>query len=458
MRIHIESGGIDSAAEACRTANQIIALLCESLAGKLAGFAGMAGDDATSVEFASTYDDSARDALRTMAELTDAFVGVGRVLVATAANHRDAEAASAAVSMYTGTHLHEDDYVRVSPAVPPSCLGHSSPSLGTIDAFILDHVEGFVWPGADVELLLDAGTAWRRSGTSVANLDEHCAIAVRLLEDQVSPEVPLALRAFTELREVIRDTADALTELGSACEEYADAVRATHERTLALLAEIGQMIVEGLVMSAIIGGITGGLGAGAAGTAALARIAAQAPRFHALLTTLRIAGTAAATRVRAAREALTLARTRATKFSRVARNERGEVRLPGGWSGPRKSGWLRDHDVPPGHTIDKHVGKTVDDLIEQCVKDNKRVASSFATEADAERFVDKVLSAHTNEIREWLSSGTRRALPLEAEFGQATGTTVTKAGDVSSATGVRVVLIPTDGTRDGWQLLTAFPN
>lgn len=458
MRIHIESGGIDSAAEACRTANQISALLCESLAGKLAGLAGMAGDDATSVEFASTYDDSARDALRTMAELTDAFVGVGRVLVATAANHRDAEAASAAVSMYTGTHLHEDDYVRVSPAVPPSCLGHSSPSLGTIDAFILDHVEGFVWPGADVEMLLDAGTAWRRAGTSVANLDEHCAIAVRLLEGQISPEVPLALSAFAELREVIRDTADALTELGSACEEYADAVRATHERTLALLAEIGQMIVEGLVMSAIIGGITGGLGAGAAGTAALARIAAQTPRFHALLATLRIAGTATATRVRAAREALTLARTRATKFARVARNERGEVRLPGGAIGPRQSGWLRDHNVPPGHTIDKHVGKSVDDLQDRIIRDGRARASSFADELSAESLINDALNRRATDIRTWLASGSKEKLVIDVEMGRVTGSTALADGSVLKSTAIRVVLIPKSSMDEGWQLLTAFPN
>ena len=123
--------------------------------------------------------------------------------------------------------------------------------------------------------------------------------------------------------------------MGTACEEYADAVRATHDRTRALLAEIGQMVVEGVAISAIVGGITGGLGAGAAGSAALARISAQAPRFHALLVGLRATGTATAGRLRTAREGLGVVRTRVEKFARVpVRNERGSMRVPGGGVGP----------------------------------------------------------------------------------------------------------------------------
>lgn len=336
MRIAVETGGFTSAADACRTGNQISALLCESLAGKLGGYAGMAGDDASSAEFATSYDDGAREALDTLAELTHAFIGLGRLLTASGVNHDGAEAASAAVSSYSGGSLDEDDYVRVSPAPPPSCLGANPVPLGTVEAFIVDHVEGFVWPGADVDLLLDAGTAWRRAGAAVADLDAYCEIASGFLEHQVSPEVPLALAALSELRSLIGDTADALIAVGTACEEYADAVRATHERTRALLTEIAQMVVEGAVISAVIGGITGGLGMGAAGSAALARISAQSPRFHALLTGLRATGTATAGRLRTARVGLGVVRTRVERFARVrVRDERGSMKLPGGWGGAR---------------------------------------------------------------------------------------------------------------------------
>ncbi len=348
MRIAVETGGFTSAGDACRTGNQISALLCESLAGKLGGYAAMAGDDATSADFATSYDDGARQALDTLTELTHAFIGFGRLLTATAANHRDAEAASAAVSAYNGGSLDEDDYVRVSPASPPSSLGANPVALGPVETFILDHVEGFVWPGADVDLLLDAATTWRRAGAAVADLDAHCDIAASFLEHQVSPEIPLALSALTELKSLVGDTADALVAVGTACEEYAAAVRDTHERTRALLTEIGTMVVEGVAISAIVGGITGGLGAGAAGSAALARISAQAPRFHALLLSLRASGAAAATRVRTAREGLGVVRTRVERFARVrVRDERGEMKLPGGWGGAREPGWLKAHEGGP---------------------------------------------------------------------------------------------------------------
>lgn len=459
MRIAVETGGFTSAADACRTGNQISALLCESLAGKLGGYAGMAGDDATSADFAASYDAGGRQALDTLTELTHAFIGLGRLLTATGANHRDAESASAAVSSYTGASLDEDDFVRVSPASPPSCLGANPVSLGTVETLILDHIEGFVWPGADTDLLLDAATTWRRAGAAVADLDAHCDIAAGFLEHQVSPEIPLALSALTELRSLIGDTADALVAVGTACEEYADAVRDTHDRTRALLAEIGRMVVEGAVISAIVGGITGGLGAGAAGSAALARISAQAPRFHALLVGLRATGASTAGRLRSAGDGLRTVRARVEKFARVpARSERGEMRLPGGWGGARKPGWLSEHEVPPSHTLAKHVDQTIDDLLKQCIKEDKRLASSFASQADAERLAEKVIKNHSEQIQAWLSQGARRPLPLTSEFGHVTGTTVTKAGDVLNPTGVRVVIRADSDAPDGWRVLTAFPD
>lgn len=459
MRIAVETGGFTSAADACRTGNQISALLCESLAGKLGGYAGMAGDDATSADFAASYDAGGRQALDALTELTHAFIGLGRLLTATGANHRDAEAASAAVSSYTRASLDEDDYVRVSPASPPSCLGANPVSLGTVETFILDHIEGFVWPGADTDLLLDAATTWRRAGAAVADLDAHCDIAAGFLEHQVSPEIPLALSALTELRSLIGDTADALVAVGTACEEYADAVRATHDRTRALLAEIGRMVVEGAVISAIVGGITGGLGAGAAGSAALARISAQAPRFHALLVGLRATGVSTAGRLRAAGDGLRTVRARVEKFARVpVRSERGSMKVPGGWGSARKPGWLRAHDSPPGHTMRDHVGKTTEELRARLVEEGRQRASSFDDLAAAESLIDDLLTRRADDIQSWIQSGSNKKLVLDMAMGRPTGTTVLADGSVVTRDAVRVVLIPKSGTDEGWQLLTAFPN
>ena len=335
MRISVECGAYAEAADVCRTANQIAALTTESLAGKLGACVAMAGDDATSRDFAGSYDPAARGAVATLADLTHALIGVGRLVDASGRAHARAEAAAAGsvglrTNAYSGGGLDEDSFVRVTPAPPPSSLGGSvSPGLGDVHAWILDHVQGFVWPGADVDLLRDAAAAWRRTSGSVADLTAHLDVVSGLLEHQVSPEIPLALAAISDLRALVEDTADQLLALAGGCDDYAGAVEEAHARTRALLAEIGQMMVEEVAITAVVAGITGGLGGGAKAAAALARIRAQAPRFHALLTSLRAVVATAAARVRAVEDELVRAREGFEKFvtARV-RDERGEVVPP----------------------------------------------------------------------------------------------------------------------------------
>ena len=262
MRISVECGGFTRAADACLTANHTSAALTESLTSRLAACAGMAGNDATSAGFAAAYDAGAREAVAALADLTHAFIGAGRLLAVTGANHASAEVGAGGIAVlgYAGGGLDDSALVRVRPTLPPSSLGHQEPSLGVIDAWILDQVEGFVWPGADVARLRSAGDAWRRAAASTAGLADHVDMAVTLVEGQHSPEVPLAVDALGELTRLIGDTAWQLSDLASACEEYAAAVEETRDRTRALLAEVAQMIVEGAAISVIVTGITGGLG------------------------------------------------------------------------------------------------------------------------------------------------------------------------------------------------------
>ena len=458
MRIAVECGGFRDAAEACHTANHIAALMTESLVGKLDGYAGMAGDDSTSLDFATSYDDGAREAVATLAELTHAFIGLGRLLRNTGANHAAAEAASAGMS--PDDEGHQEPWRRVGPDDPPSSLGADEPSLGEIDRWILDRVEGFVWPGADVSLLRDAALTWQRTASTVERLTLHLDVVEPLLRRQESPEVPVALEVVASLRGLVVAVADELVALGQACDDYADSVEETHDRTRALLTEIGRMVVEGALVSAVVGAITGGLGATGSVAATVARIRAQAPRFHALLLSARAAGSAGASRVRAARDSLAKARGELERFARVpARDERGSAvnplaRLVGR---DRHPGWLQRHEVPPGHTIDRHVGKSVDELRERLRQTSLREASSFPDERTAEVVIDRVLGKRSGTIRDWMASDTRRALRLEVDLQTPTGLKVLRDGTVQQSTAVRVVLIPSDEVSDGWQILTAFP-
>lgn len=334
MRISVECGGYAEAAAVCRTANHVSALLTESLAGKIGGYAGMAGDDATSSDFAAAYDPAAREAVSALTDLTHALIGLGRLVDACGRNHDRAEVAAARrTSAYVGGGLDEDSYVRVSPAAPPSSLGGSvAAGLGDVHAWILDQVDGFVWPGADVGLLRDAASAWRRTSGSVADLTAHLDVVAGLLERQVSPEIPLALAAIANLRSLVSDVGYQLLALAEACDDYATAVDDTRERTRALLTEIGQMVIEEVALTVVVTGLTGGFGGGAKALAALARIRAQAPRFHALLVSLRVVVASAGTRLRAAEEQLVRAREGFDRFVRLqVRDERGEMVNPLGW-------------------------------------------------------------------------------------------------------------------------------
>ena len=335
MRLAVDGGGFVAAGTAARAANQVAALHYDSLAGKLGGYGAMAGNDSTSTEFSESYDAASAEALDALADLSAAFIGLGRLIHATDANHERAEAASAglSVSAYSGGDLHEDDYVRVVRSSPPSSLGAQEPSFGEVETWILDRIEGFVWPGADVPRLRDAAATWKQAAIGVDDLVDYCERASVELGRQLSPEISLALDAVDDLRGSVGELRDTFGELASMCEEYAAGVETAHERTRALLAEIVQMVVEGMLISAAVGLITGGSASGVVASTTVARVLEQAPRFRALLIALRDAASVCASRLKAAQEGVVAVRARLEKFLRLdLRNERGSVSQPGRWA------------------------------------------------------------------------------------------------------------------------------
>lgn len=450
----MECWGFTQAARSCLAANNVAAMATEALSDKLGGCGGMAGNDATSMTFAESYDDATAQAISTLGDLAHAFIGLGRLLTASGANHRAAESASAGRRVDTCTDdSPEEAYLHVSPRCLPPSLGEQEPSLGIVDRWILDQVEGFVWPGADVDLLREAAAAWRSTAGVITNLDDHAQATASLLSPQRSPEIPHALDVITEVRALIRDTAEHLESLAVACEEYATAVEDTRQRTRDLLSEIGKMVIEGVAASALIAGITGGLGGSAAAGVAASRIGAQAARFHALFAGLRIAATASASRARAACEGLHRVRMRAEKLARLGvRNERGAIRLGGG---ARTT--MRAEEALGGHTISRHVGMTADDLAMRARAQGIPFASSFPSIASAERAIGDALRMNDVAIRNWLTGGVPK-LRIDAAFGRITGISVDAAGVTRKVTGVRIILVRSGDTPTGFRILTAFPQ
>lgn len=94
MSIRVQARSLEKAADHFVTANGFAAQAYQGLADTVAGFGGMAGDDYTSDEFASTYDGAAQAAVDGMRELVGGLAGMARLLWMTAGNHRSANRAS----------------------------------------------------------------------------------------------------------------------------------------------------------------------------------------------------------------------------------------------------------------------------------------------------------------------------------------------------------------------------
>ncbi|HET9900535.1 MAG TPA: RNase A-like domain-containing protein, partial [Actinomycetes bacterium] len=351
---------------------------------------------------------------------------------------------------------------RASPRQPPTVLGAQPATFDDKRQWILDHLEGFVWPGADTERLRDAAQTWRTAADGVTDLTTYCDVVVDHLAAQESPEIPLALAALDELRSLVESTSGDLAAIAGACDGYAAQVEDTHARLHALLDEILQMVVEGIVISVAIGVITGGAGAAAGGAATVARVAAQSPRFHAIISALRAAAAPTTQAVRTTRETLRATRFRLEKFTHARarmRTERGAIVLPSGrvFRSIGGRGWLRAHEHSGSHTITRHVGKSDDYLRDRMLKEGLDEVSTFVDERTAERVIADALRSRHAVVEQWLGSGKKK---LEFDFPASSqiGRTMNETGALVPPSKVRVVLALDPGMRDGFRLLTSFPK
>ena len=458
MILEIEPLGYADAAGALRTGNRAAAGQHDAVVGRLDGLAGMAGDDAAAADFAAAYDAAATEAVAGLADVAAAFETLGRLTEESLANHRRAETGS---TLTPGAIVHDVDvdlpatsYLTVLASIPPSSLGGDSPLLTGQQAWVLDHIEGFAWPDADVARLREAAQVWRGAAAGLDDLASDCAAAVRAFETQRSPEIPLAITATTDLREIITGLAVSCAGLGAHCDAHADAVEQKRAEILALVHEILAIVVEGIVIGVALGAITAGIGAAGGAAAIAARVAAFSPRFAALLTALRTLTSATAASVRLTHHAIRARRVRLERFLGVP------VRTQAGQFTPGRArwqpGWLARHEHSGSHTLSRHVGKSEDDLRERSRQLRGGAASSFKSQAEAEQLIRHVLDENPRAIDRWLASGGSK-LRLDSWLPQTTGTTV--SGDrFESVRGVRVVLFRDPEMPDGFRVHTAFPQ
>jgi hypothetical protein len=272
MRLEVDSGGYDSAAEALEGGNLVLAGGYTSLTGKLGGYSSMAGDDTSSEDFVKNYDSAAADTVAAFAELTTAYGNLAVLTATSGANHREANRRS--VYKKGGGPAGDDKEPQpeiVSIYTPPSSLGGDNADMPEFWNLIVDHLQGWAWPSADTGKLRDAASTWRAAAGTIDRAPSYASVASSQLGRQRSPEVVFATSALRELRTSSTDLAEQCRELATACDDYAEQVDKTRETIKDLVRDLAIEIGATAVISGIASFVTFGGAAVVGGGVATAR-------------------------------------------------------------------------------------------------------------------------------------------------------------------------------------------
>ncbi|USK69132.1 RNase A-like domain-containing protein [Peribacillus asahii] len=123
-------------------------------------------------------------------------------------------------------------------------------------------------------------------------------------------------------------------------------------------------------------------------------------------------------------------------------------------------GGLAAHELKGGHLIERHVGKTDEQLLER-LKTNPKItgSSTFKDRMTAEKVANTVLNDSKNieKIQKWLSDpNSRPTLPLKYKGdGEIIGRSVSRNSEVvENVTNAKVIL---KKNNDGSFILTGYP-
>ena len=461
MRLAVSERGYSSAVESLVSGNELAAQTATRLAGRLHGYAGMAGDDSTATDFAASYDEGATASMEALESLVGAFGALGKLVEASLTNHANADARSTLpgwARSVTGPPTIADRAVGVRVAAPPSSLGADDGPSGPA-GLVLDLLQDVFWPNADTDRVRAAGGTWTTAAEAVGLLSAHCDSACAALHGERSPEIPIAGSVIRDVQAQVEELAAQFDALGAACTDYAEHVDTKRSELRSLLEDLA---VE-IGVTAVLGGLgtllTGGAAAGVAGGAGAARLAAAGSKARGILASLRVLTGGTALGVRPV--AVTAGEASRT-FGRISRarvmlmEASGQGFAPG--SGGPVSRLAASEGRERGHTLERHVGKSLAFLRERAARHPTAMhASSFSDNGQADHVVRKVLGRKAGEIDNWLREGSSQ-LRLDDVLDELTGTSVSRAGEVAKVRGVRVVLVRDASMPDGYWIKTAFPQ
>ncbi len=120
--------------------------------------------------------------------------------------------------------------------------------------------------------------------------------------------------------------------------------------------------------------------------------------------------------------------------------------------------FLRQQERLGGHTIERHVGKSIAYLRNRLQNSSIRAASTFNELNQAGQVIVNAINANRSRINNWLNSGSRR-LVLNYTHRRNIGIVLQRGqNDPYTSKKFRVVLQKRSSAPNGYYVLTAYPN
>ncbi|WP_426245470.1 HNH/ENDO VII family nuclease [Nocardioides sp. LHG3406-4] len=288
MRLDVDAAGYDSAAEAFVGGNRLIASAYATLTSKLGGYSAMGGDDRSSEDFVNNYDPAAAEVVAGIAELATSFGTLATVTAESGNNHRNANAGSVyKQAQPTGDDAAPDPQT-VGSYTPPSSLGSDNADMPEFWNLVVDHLQGWAWPSADVDKLRQAAGTWRTMAGDLDRAPSYAETAGAQLSAQRSPEIALARSAVSDVKQASTDLAAECRSLAESCEEYATKVETTREVVIGLLKDLAIEIGATAVISGIASVFTFGGAAAVGAGVAVQRAISCARRIIAAIKAIKV--------------------------------------------------------------------------------------------------------------------------------------------------------------------------
>jgi hypothetical protein len=120
-----------------------------------------------------------------------------------------------------------------------------------------------------------------------------------------------------------------------------------------------------------------------------------------------------------------------------------------------RSTFLHENEAQGGHVLDKHVGKTDEELLARLKSEpHLREVSTFTDEATAERVIKAAIAENQDEIGKWLKQTRNTRLELEHSSPATVGRSLVRG--TTGSVDRRVATIILVKTPKGFYVLTAY--